>query len=60
MIKVFDFNIANTLSNLGFNYAIETTNNQKIYVFLPNKDLIDYLSKYYTKKDFFIENILRF
>lgn len=60
MIKVIDKAIADKLISLGYQYMYEKINDKTIYVFKETDDLIKYMYSNYSKKNFFLENKLRF
>lgn len=59
-IKIADSNIANKLKMLGFTYMIENINNQDIFVFKVNKELIAIINDKFFTNNFIYENKLRF
>lgn len=60
LIKLFDSEKAEQLSNSGFKYMIEDIGEQKAYVFCVSQELLGYLQANFSQNDFVIENTLRF
>lgn len=60
LIKVIHADKAKYLAELGFSYIKENINNQDVFVFTSNPEIIKYLQSNFNKSDFVIENTLRF
>lgn len=60
LIKVINADKAKYLDELGFSYIKENINNQDVFVFTSNPEIIKYLQSNFNKSDFVIENTLRF
>lgn len=60
LIKVINADKAKYLAELGFSYIKENINNQDVFVFTSNPEIIKYLQSNFNKSDFVIENTLRF
>lgn len=60
LIKVFNSNQAEELRELGYEYMLENIGDVKAYVFCVSEELLSYLHNNFEKKDFLLENTLRF
>lgn len=60
LIKVINPDKANYLVELGFSYIKEKINNQDVYVFTNNNEVLKHLQSNFDKCDFLVENTLRF
>lgn len=59
MIKIFDKTTADALSELGFLYCTEKINNNIVYCFQYDADIVDLLQTHYEKA-FVLDNTLSF
>ena len=60
LIKVINADKAKYLAELGFSYIKENINNQDVFVFTSNPEIIKCIQSNFNKSDFVIENTLRF
>lgn len=60
VIKILNPDNAKKLINVGFLYILEAMNGKTIYSFFVTEELMDFVNKNFTKKDYLLSNKITF